>query len=129
MHAIFPKCAVNLNNLSTVSSDALGKLPALLLELNVLSVLNLNLVTLAADDRHGVFVHTPCVSVEQHLHTLLDDRNSLLTGDVGDGGLVGADTAEEGDRKVGTETRSERRAGECSSQKIRGSQETIRLCQ
>lgn len=78
---------------------AITHLPALSLQLNSIPHIN----SILRDHCKRVLIHTPRISVEQHLHTLFHRGDCLFLGYICDGSFVGGDTAEDGDCKVGAE--------------------------
>ena len=68
----------HLDSLGAISTNPLGKSPALLLERLVL----LELDAVLGDDGDAVLVQAPRIAVVQHLHALLDHLDGLLLGEL-----------------------------------------------
>jgi len=77
------------------------------------------------DDCQGVLIHTPCITVEQDLHTQLYRFNGLLFGDIRHGSFVGGNFTEDGDGEVSTITGSEGWGGKSSSKEVGGGKEAV----
>ena len=95
--------SIHLENLCAIPSNTLRKLPALVLKLDILLPLDIDLLLrfalsiphiLPGDYGQRVFAQTSSVAVEEHLHTLFDSGNRLLTSDVLNSSFVGANTPE-----------------------------------
>ena len=81
--------------------------------------------SLLRDNCQGVLIQTPCITIEQDLHTQLYRFNSLLFGDIRHRSFVRGDFAEDGDGEVSTVPGSEGWGGKASSKKVGGGKEAV----
>jgi hypothetical protein len=82
---------------------------------------------LTVDDGNAVLVQTPCVTVEENLHTLLDGLDGLFLGQLGCCLFVGDCAAENGLCEMSTETGGKCRGAEGGTEKIDAGQEGLLL--
>lgn len=113
----------SLDSLRTVTLDPVGKRPALILQLGVL----LEIHTVLGHDGNRVRVQGSGISVEQHLHTLLDDVDGLLLGELGGALLVGGVLSHDGLGQHLTVAGGQAGTREGGAEQVGGGQEGLAL--
>lgn len=113
----------NLDSLRAVSLDPVSKRPALVLELGVF----LEIHTVLGHDGNRVRVQGSGISVEQHLHTLLDNLDGLFLCELGGALLVGGVLAHDGLGQHLAVARGQAGTGEGGAEQVRGGEEGLAL--
>lgn len=111
----------DLNSLSSIALDTVRKCPALSFELLILA----NLDAILGHHRQRVFVQAASVTIEQNLHTLLNDLDGLLAIEVRGRLLVRHMTAHNWLGKHGTEASGETGRAVGAAEKVCGGEEGL----